>query len=711
MKAFFLLILLISISLQLNSQKLKINQAELYFKEYRFAESTPIYNELIFKDKISVDKYENVFRHAIVSADKSHNHILLYDVLNQFSQSDKFNFDDAYYFFQISMNLGKYEKAKEILNSPIVLNSENPKKNLLINYQGGNFIDKILKDTLGYEIKKSIFNSGIGDFNPIYHPNGIAFTSARDIVLLKSKYDNTPYLNLYLFSKDSSVRELQIPGTKKHHGTACYDSINKIWYYSKNFRAKKTDTLISTGIFIYDEKTQIETPFAFNIEECFTAQPSLSKDLQTLWFSSDRLGGYGKSDVWYSVKIGQNWSTPVNAGNIINTSEEEMFPYCKQNLLYFSSNGHPGLGGLDIFSVELENQNSLKNLGANLNSNADDFSLILDETEKVGLYSSNRENFIDNIYSFKIKSLIFLMKGKFQSPNVSFADIQKVPLFIKESGVIFDTLYQDSTLSVEFYGEKEKRYEFEVNDEKYLPITEYYSTVGKTVSDTTYRVFELITKFFDVDFYVYDSVTNLPLVNANLNLRNTTTGLTESYNSDQSGYINTKLLRNNDFEFISKLDGYEYYTTNLSTHTRDNKIKVLIPMSKIPVPVEPPLEVGAFIPMKSLSFEFNKWNLDKESKEELNRIADLLMASPNMKVEFSSHTDARGSAAYNLNLSKKRTEMAVNYLKSRGVKSENIDGRWFGETELINDCKDGVVCTPEEHKENRRTEIKVVSID
>jgi outer membrane protein OmpA-like peptidoglycan-associated protein len=711
MKASLLLILLISVSLQLNSQNLKINQAEQYFKEYRFAESTPIYKELIFKDKISIANHENVYRHAIVSADKSHDHIFLFDVLNQFSQSDNFNFDDAFYFFQISMHLGKYEKAKEILNSSIVLNTDNPKKKILINYQGGNFVDELKKDTLGYEINKSIFNSGIGDFNPIYHPNGIVFTSARDKVLLKSKYDNSSYLNLYLFSKDSSVNELQIPGTKKHQGTACYDSINKIWYYSKNFKAKKSDTLISTGIFIYDEKTQIETPFSFNIEDFFTAQPSLSKDLQTLWFCSDRIGGYGKSDIWYSVKNGQDWSTPINAGDIINTSEEEMFPYCKQNFLYFSSNGHPGLGGLDIFSVELANQNSLKNMGANLNSSSDDFSLILDETDKVGLYSSNRENFIDNIYSFKIINLIFLMKGKFQSPNVSFADIQKVPLYIKESGVIFDTLYPDSLLSVEFYGEKEKKYEFEVNDEKYLPITEYYSTVGKTVSDTTYKVFELITKVLDVDFFVFDSLTNLPLANSNLNLRNKTSGLSETYASDQNGHIHSNLTRNNDFEFISKFDGYEYKSSYFSSRTNDNEVKVLIPMSKIPIVVEPPLEVGAFIPMKSLSFEFNKWNLDKESKEELNRIADLLLATPNMKVEFNSHTDARGSAAYNLNLSKKRTEMAVAYLKSRGVKNENIDGKWFGETELINDCKDGVVCTAEEHKENRRTEIKVVSID
>ena len=711
MKATLLLILLISVSLQLNSQNLKISQAELYFKEYRFAEATPIYKELILKNQINVSKYDNVYRHAIISADKSHDHLFLYDVLNKFSQSDKFNFDDAFTFFKVSMNLGYYDKAKEILNSSIVSNSDSPKKNLLNKYRSGSIIDDLKRDTSNYEINKSVFNSGIGDFNPIYHPKGIAFTSARDIVLLKSKFDNTPYLNLYLYGKDSSVQEIEIPGTKKHNGTACYDSINKIWYYSKNFKAVKSDTLISTGIFMYDEKTEIETPFSFNMDDFFTAQPSLSKDLQTLWFSSDRVGGYGLSDIWYSVKNGQNWSTPVNAGNIINTSEEEMFPYCKMNKLYFSSNGHPGLGGLDIFSIELGDESSLKNLGANLNSNADDFSLILDETDKVGLYSSNRENFIDNIYSFKIKTLIFLMKGKFQSPNVDFADIRKVPLYIKENGVIFDTLYPDSLLNVEFYGKKDKKYEFEVNDEKYLPITEFYSNVGKTVSDTTYKVFELITKVLEGDFFVYDSLTNLPLANSNLNLRNSTNGISETYASDQNGHIHTKLIRNNDFEFISKFDGYEYKSSFFSSRTKDNEVKVLIPMSKIPVVVEPPLEVGAFIPMHSLSFEFNKWNLDKESKLELNRIADLLKSTPNMKVEFNSHTDARGSAAYNLNLSKKRTEMAVIYLKSRGVKSENIEGKWFGETELINDCKDGVVCTPEEHKENRRTEIKIVSID
>ena len=709
MKAYFLLSCLIFISVNVIGQNYKINQAETYFKEYRFAEATPIYKELIDVDQIKLVDHENVFRHAIISADKSHDYNFEYELLKKIAFSDKYTFDDAYQFFQLSLYLGFYDKAKEILSQPIIQNSSDQRKSLLDRYQGGEVFNDYYLDTTIFRFAKSNFNSGYGDFNPVYHPNGIVFTSARDLALRKSTFDNSSYLNQYIYQKDSTVKELKFLEVAKHDGTSFYDSINKIWYYSKNLEVNKVTRLSKTGLFIYDEKTQIETPFAYNSPFYFTAQPSLSEDGQTLWFSSDREGGFGKSDIWYSKKNNQTWSEPINAGELINTSENEMFPFAQGKFLYFSSNGHPGLGGLDIYSAINTNGSfsALENLGANLNSNGDDFSLVLDKTEKNGYFASNRENFIDNIYSLKVNRLVFIVKGKFESPNVEYADIKKVPLYVKESGVIIDTLFQDSTLNVQFVAKKNKSYEFEVNEEQYLPISESYSTVGKTVSDTSYKVFELITKLVDVDLFVFDSTSNAPLINAKVNLRNKANGLIESFNSDQNGHIFAKLLRNNEFEIVSEFEGYEYYTSIFNTNTKEKEVKVSIPMKK----VEIPLVVGTIIPMHNLGFEFNKWNLDQESKLELDRIANILKENPKVKVEFESHTDSRGSAAYNLNLSKKRTQSAVTYLLSKGVDKNYIDGKWFGETELINECADGVPCTPEQHKENRRTQIRIVSID
>ena len=309
MKIVLLIICIITFSVSLIGQNLKINQAETYFKEYRYAESTPIYKELIEKNNISIDDHLDVYRHAFVSADKSHDFDFEYQVLEKLSQSSNYTFDDAFSYFQMSLFLGYYDKAKEILNSSIVLNSSDTRKSILEKYNNGIEIDKLKSlDTSMYKIKKTEFNSGKGDFNPIYHPKGIVFTSARDLAFRKSTFDNSSYLNLYLYSKDSSVQELNFLETAHHDGTSYYDSTNQIWYYSKNLPAKKAGLLTTTGLFIYDEKTKVETAFPFNSAFYFNAQPSLSQDGNTLWFTSDREGGFGKTDIWYSVKSGTGWN-------------------------------------------------------------------------------------------------------------------------------------------------------------------------------------------------------------------------------------------------------------------------------------------------------------------------------------------------------------------------------------------------------------------
>jgi len=715
MKIILLLSCFISFSAVVVGQNLKINQAEKYFSQFRYADATPIYQELIQKDQIKIETFEKIYRHALVSADKSRDYVFGNDVLARLYANPTATFDDAFAYFQMSLFLGFTEKAKEILTSPIVVNSTDARKSILESYKGGSVLESFKIDTSIYKVKKSGFNSGKGDFNPIYHPKGIAFTSSRDLALRKSAFDNSSYLNLYLFSTDSSITEIKFLETAKHDGTAAYDSTNQIWYYSKNLKSMKAGNITTTGLFMYDEKAKVEAPFTFNTPHNFFAQPSLSEDGQTLWFASDKEGGFGKSDIWYSKKTEQGWSEPVNAGAGVNTSENEMFPFYQKKNLYFSSNGHAGLGGLDLFSVVYEGGaiSLLKNMGANLNSNADDFSLVLDNTEKNGYFSSNREAFVDNIYSVVITILNFVFEGTLASNGMDKTQFQNIPIVVKNGDNVVATLYADANGKFEFTGDKESAYTFEINDPQFTPLKESFSTIGKTESDTTYKTFELTSKFIDVVSTIFDDKTNLPLANAKIDFINKTTGEIVSYVSDKNGVVNAKLLRDSDFEIVAKKDGYDIRKTIISTRSKEKEMKAPIAMKKLTVASldAPVFAVGSKLKVTGLRYDLNKYDLNKLAMGELDKVAALLLANPHMKITFSSYTDSRGSGEYNMNLSKKRTEISVKYLVSKGVNKDNVSGLWYGETELVNECSDGVKCTDDQHRENRRTEIKVVSIE
>jgi len=703
MKSIILTLATIFFSVCLFGQNLKIQQAESYFNTYRFAEATPIYKELVQKNNLDVDKYDTLYRHALVSAEKSKDFDFKFDVLEKLSFSSKYTFDDAFEFFQTSLFLGRYQRAKEILSSEIVKNSSSPSKALLDKYDNGSIWDELTKDTSMYSISFLSLNSEKADFNPIIHPDGIVFTSARERAIRKSTYDNTSYLNLYMLAKnDSIVKEVKFLETNRHDGTAYYDSVNQVWYYSKNFDYEKGAKLTKAGIFIYDEKTKIELPFEYNSNEYFTAQPYLSQDGKTLWFASDMAGGYGKADIWFSLNENGNWSVPTNAGELVNTPENEMFPFFQDDVIYFSSKGHAGLGGLDIFSVDFQNQKAtnLKNMGANLNSNVDDFAFILDSTRKAGYFSSNRLNYVDNIYAVTIHQLDFVFVGELVA-DVN-ADITKVPVIVRKNGEVIDTLYAASNGKFEFKGDKNSDYVFEINNEEFAPIAENYSTVGKTKSDTTHKTFDLSSKYVDVATTVFDEITKKPLANTEVEFVNKATGEITKARTDENGQIQTKLLRNQDYEIKSTHDGYHNNVTALSTRTREKEMKADVSMKVI--------ELAKYLEIdnNSMTFDFDKWNLSNSFKKELDKIAEYLKENPNVKIELNSHTDSRGSQTYNLILSERRTKSCLKYLVAIGVDSDRLIGKWFGETQLINNCKDEVPCSNEQHKENRRTEFVVI---
>jgi outer membrane protein OmpA-like peptidoglycan-associated protein len=161
---------------------------------------------------------------------------------------------------------------------------------------------------------------------------------------------------------------------------------------------------------------KLKGDFRWNNNEYSVGHPSVSKDGNVIYFASDMPGGYGKSDLYFSVFSNGNWSKPVNLGPKINTEGNEFFPFISPDgVLYFASDGHGGLGGLDIFLSVPEHGvfNTIENLGYPVNSPRDDFGLALDSTGVQGYFTSNREGGKgnDDLYSLKILHVPVIIRG------------------------------------------------------------------------------------------------------------------------------------------------------------------------------------------------------------------------------------------------------------------------------------------------------------
>ena len=286
-----------------------------------------------------------------------------------------------------------------------------------------------------YSVKLASFNSKVSDFGTAYTPNGdLIFASERDSGTVVNRRHRIkgklrPYLQLFSVNKNdlSKVSKLNNLVNKKYHeSTVAVTNDGKTMYFTRNNYFQKQYKEDSNDINLLKlfkvRKLENDTwgeveELPFNSDEYSVAHPTLNADNTRLYFASDMPGTLGKSDIWY-VKINKDgsYSNPINMRSPINTVGTDTFPFItKKGDLYFSSDTHSGKGGLDVFVVkEEEKYKKVYNLGAPINTIFDDFSLIFNEQNKTGYFSSNRKNGVgdDDIYEFKeLKPLVVVCKG------------------------------------------------------------------------------------------------------------------------------------------------------------------------------------------------------------------------------------------------------------------------------------------------------------
>jgi len=701
--AYSLLAVLILCSQKVFSQKLKINQAESYYQMHRFYDANSIYKELIEKDSLNVSDHDTLFRHAAITAENTKDLPFAYDVLKMLVKSQKSSPEDVYELFRIALLMNDYSLAKTCLNEASAQLLPQAKKEFLVSHKKGAIWDELRSNGTKDTVKLVNWNSGFGDFASAFYPFGLVVSSSLDQNARNWEQDNSRFISTYVFVDSlNQLRPLKFPGQDRHDGAACYDAKNHTWIYSKNFSLKSGE-YARTGIYFFDESAKKESEFPFNSREYFVAQPYLSSKGDTLWFSSDMPGSFGKSDIWFSIRKSEVWSQPVNAGANVNTFEDDMFPVINGEELFYSTRGKPGLGGLDIFKVTVKDldKNQPVHSGVEVNSSRDDFSLLLKKDGIHGFMSSNRQDLIDHIYSVKLNPLYFLYGAKLTIDHPVSVPLNQIPVVVKQNGIILDTLYADKDGQISFPAKVNQEYSFEIGNEETEPLKDLYTTIGKAKSDTVDRTLNLKSKYIPVSTVVVDDKTKEPVPNVEVTMVNITSGKKEVLKTDDKGNISTKLLRNADYEVIAQKQGFITSNIDLSTKLSSDNLDKTLPIQKI--------RKGAKFEVENVLYDFGKATLRPESKIELNKIVAFLTENPTIKVELSSHTDSRGSDKSNLTLSQKRAQSCVDYLISQGIPSKRIVAKGYGELQLLNKCKNGVTCDEADHQKNRRTEIKILS--
>ncbi|MDD4143727.1 MAG: OmpA family protein, partial [Prolixibacteraceae bacterium] len=221
---------------------------------------------------------------------------------------------------------------------------------------------------------------------------------------------------------------------------------------------------------------------------------------------------------------------------------------------------------------------------------------------------------------------------------------------------------------------------------------------GGTGDDDIYKVLFEPQGKYELELLVRDRKTGNPVSNARVNFNDNMTRYTGN-----DGIIRRDLEKDFDYTAASALDGYMNESISFTTKGKPFGIlKEVIEIEKV--------EIGQKFEMKNIYYEFDKWDILPESEIELDKLVKVMKDNPSWKVELGSHTDSRGTNAYNEDLSQKRSDSAVRYIVSKGIAQSRIIAKGYGESQLVNHCSDGVNCTEEQHRMNRRTEFTILEM-
>jgi outer membrane protein OmpA-like peptidoglycan-associated protein len=570
-----------------------------------------------------------------------------------------------FFYAQSLKSNGKYQEARRELDELIKnTTAQALKERASAELEGLTQLEKLNGNTNYYRVKNlELINTPSAEYAPVYLNNELYFSTNRGNGKIYEA-TGTPYSDLYKVATRganvdmATVQALPAPINDpiRNEGCVTFTPDGRIMVFAKGNTSKKNGGedvdlyLVRWRNGEWSEPTKINAPVnvqyrgenAIEMERNYgwDSTPAFSPDGRTLYFASNRQdrNAQGGTDLYSAQMDSRGRFTRVrNLGPEINTPGNEMFPYVSEDgRLYFSSDGHPGYGGLDLFVVNRRNgKNTIENLGQPMNSTGDDFGIFLFRADR-GFFTSNREGGKgdDDIYTF-------------------------------------------------------------VNEDPNLKVVNY--------------ALQGITYFKDKD----DNLQVLP--NTRVTLLDSQGEAMQDYVTGNDGKFLFRVYENEDYNLVAENEGYltkrQPWTMKGKSVDPSTLKNLVTNITLDTIVILDRKAVNETFVLENIYFGFDSTDIKPEAAQELDKLAQLLIDNPEIKIEMGSHTDSVGSFDYNIDLSRRRAESTVRYLINKGISPDRLTAKGYGETQPIarNTNPDGSD-NPAGRAKNRRTEFKILEV-
>lgn len=636
----------------------KAQKANELYSKYAYVDAIKIYERIAEQGYVDQTILQNLGNSYYFNADYT-NALKWYDQLFKNAEKDNYTLTPEYYYryAQTLKSAERYQEATAILQQFMKLTGREDIRARKLE-EHTDYL-KVIKDNSGrLTIKPVDINTEYSEYGTaFYGPDAVVFTASRKPSLFReaSKWTGEGYYDLFKTSlKDGNLhgeeRFSSVLNTSLNESSPIFTKNLDTIYFTRNYlvpltkeekKKKNRDEKILLELYRSVKKgdnTWAEpVRLPFNVTGYSVAHPALTPDGKYLYFAADIVGTHGKSDI-FRVKINHDKGTygkPENLGEIINTEGRETFPFISQNnVLFFASDGLPGLGGLDIFAVKINQDGSLKglqNIGRPGNTPDDDFAFILDEQKSMGFLSSNRPG----------------GKGK-----------DDIYYFIQNRPLEFDC----------------------------------------------YKVIKGIVKDADTQ----ETLSNVLLTLSDSQQKEITRKTNEANGTFDFG--KNPVDCDDTFVFV-RAQKEDYAVAEEQINIRQNgEIHQEIFLKSIKKKVTVGDDLAKFFNIEIIYFDFDKSNIRPDAAVDLAKIVEVMKEHPTIKIAIKSHTDSRGSDAYNLALSDRRAKSTLEWMVQQGIDRSRLTAKGYGETQLVNGCSNGVPCSEEEHQKNRRSEFIITEM-
>ena len=658
-KLFFITFLLILQFSFAQNEKEALQKAAKYYKNLDYVEAINAYESIARKGVEPQELLENLGNAYYYNADYQQAN-KWYDKL--FKAKDPktnkpLNIKPEYYYryAQTLKSKGDYDASDKVMDQFVALTGKNDVRAGLF-LKNRDYQAEVKRNSGRMELNLLKLNTKKSEYGTAFYGDNIVYaTSKTGFLKRRSEWTGDNFYTLYEANTDSlqASRKAKLNGinTKFNESTAAFTKDGNTMYFTRNnfinneVKTNGDQTVLLKIFKATKDKSGKwgnvqEMPFNSNIHS--VAHPALSPDGKYIYYTSDMKGTIGASDIYRSKILKDGYGKPENLGERINTPGRESFPFISDdNILYFSSDGFPGLGGLDIFAVKLDAEgNPITkpiNIGRPGNSADDDFCYVINSHTHIGYLTSNRPEGrgSDDIYSF----------------------------------------YEHTPLR----------------------FTCQYNLKG----------------------VVKDAATLAIIPNAKVALWSTNNTLLEETTADAEGAFTFNYTADcSDLQLLIKSEKEKYNSNQQLLALNSSKdVTAEVLLTPIPVVVEAkkPTEIAVgndlakILQIDNIYFDYNKANIRKDAAEQLAKIVKVMQEHPTMTVDVRLHTDSRGSDKYNLTLSQRRAKSTIKWITSHGIKKNRITGKGYGETQLVNECGNGVPCTEEQHQANRRSEFIIIT--